>query len=330
MNVRKILTPIREIMQGVIDTFIGVVNWVRQKAGLDAIAGKMLQVANVVLFGTQDTAQDVAVAVRAVFSSIRQDAADTIADVTSIVASARAAIAGDAGMTPGGPAQVQPISQEAVQASVDMGENLLTIEQLIGDIGRQQELANDRFLRGQLALRSVQSVAINLSTGLGNVAAASIHGFESMSEAFHRFAVSVLEDLARITAQAAILFLLGKIVPGFGLPISFAGALSTVVGGAQHGGPVGGSGIGDRQPILAERGEFVVRGAAVARFGADNLAAITRGEKPSGGGGDISMPISIQIEGDGAFLAELDSEMTRIAEETIAPTIKRLMKQRDL
>lgn len=63
--------------------------------------------------------------------------------------------------------------------------------------------------------------------------------------------------------------------------------------GRMAGGPVPGMGFGDKIPMLAEPGEFVIPQKAAQQIGHGNLAAMSRGDGQGGFGGDNKLATAI-------------------------------------
>lgn len=137
------------------------------------------------------------------------------------------------------------------------------------------------------ATQALQNYADSANNIAGQVSSAFADAFRGMEDAFVTFvttgkisfsslATSVISDIARMSARAAI----------SGLFNSAVGAASEYFGGAAHfatGGFVAGQGsaTSDSIPAMLSNGEYVLKADAVSRLGRSNLDAANAGQAPS-------------------------------------------------
>ena len=99
-----------------------------------------------------------------------------------------------------------------------------------------------------------------------------------MARSFENLAASVVQSIEKILEKQLLLKLFGSGVPGGG-----GGILGGLIGlGHAEGGLIKGPGgpKSDSIPARVSPGEYIVKAAAVATFGAHNLEAINRGLQP--------------------------------------------------
>ncbi len=136
----------------------------------------------------------------------------------------------------------------------------------------------------------------SLQSNLGNAFADFVTGTKSASQAFADFGKSILSEVARIFANKAAAQLIGFAFSAFTASVAAPAAtgasdLRSVASPgtmfAAEGGPIrGGSGIRDDVPAMLMGGEFVIRRAAVERYGERFMEALNEGrlvERATGG-----------------------------------------------
>lgn len=149
---------------------------------------------------------------------------------------------------------------------------------------------------------SLQSIEVQGLDGLTDAIDKVVMGTESMKQAFHELAASVLEDLLKMTIKMLLFKALeAAIGGGTGVPSPdlgssadvsvYQGSLvpSSANWGFAEGGFVSGNGTptSDSIPAMLSNGEYVMSASSVKKFGVGFLDAINSGRLPRKSGGGI-------------------------------------------
>ena len=171
------------------------------------------------------------------------------------------------------------------QSAVEMERLLPTMQQAAAAIGPeavarvqawQNELARTRLVVDDVAVAINGAVEGDFARMFESIAT----GAATAKDAFRSFAQSVLQMIAKIAAQklAASLFSsLGGSAGGGGIGGFFSGLMGKAAGG-YISGP--GTSTSDSIPARLSTGEYVVRAAAVKRFGVNFMDAINGLQMP--------------------------------------------------
>lgn len=175
------------------------------------------------------------------------------------------------------------ISQQAFNAAVEAlnrqrAEKELEIEgSMWQGIGAGARLAANAVGTSFQTGMALAASAINgLADGMGQLLIDTINGTKSLGQAFRDMAASILEDLARIAARAAVLNALKSVFGGGGFGEMFG--IGNMFGGFNDGGLIPGGGA-DQDSLLigATPGEFMVRRSVVEQPGVlDFLTKLNR------------------------------------------------------
>lgn len=114
----------------------------------------------------------------------------------------------------------------------------------------------------------------NLASGLSDAMIDFAEGTESAGRAFEKFAQSFLRQIAKMIIQAQILRILQSSMPGLFPGAAAATAPVTAATGGYISGP--GTGTSDSIPARLSNGEYVVRAAAVKKYGVDFFHNLNR------------------------------------------------------
>lgn len=118
--------------------------------------------------------------------------------------------------------------------------------------------------------KTIEGVVVD---GFGDAFASIIDGTKSAGDAFKDFARDAVAEIGKIAAQQLIL----NALKSFGGGFSGGGSVGGL--GFASGGRISGPGgpTGDKIPIMASNGEFMMRTAAVNKYGTGFMHAINRG-----------------------------------------------------
>lgn len=139
---------------------------------------------------------------------------------------------------------------------------------------------------------SLETIEVKGLDGIADALTGIITGTESMKDAFHQLAQSILQDLIEMTIKLLIFKAIQAAMGGFGgggdLGASNAALDSIGAAGFASGGFVSGPGSGtsDSVPAMLSNGEYVVSADAVRRF-LPILEAINSGRVPHMKGGGV-------------------------------------------
>jgi lambda family phage tail tape measure protein len=150
--------------------------------------------------------------------------------------------------------------------------------------------------------QALQSIEVEGLDGLTDAIEKVITGTESMKDAFHELAASILADLLKMTIKMILFQALEAAMGGGGGGIPSpdlggemsvtglnGGVAPSLPGGFASGGFVSGDGssTSDSIPAMLSNGEYVMSAAAVRKFGVEMLDAINTGRLPHKRGGGI-------------------------------------------
>ena len=188
------------------------------------------------------------------------------------------------------------ITAESVQNAIEEGDLLLKLQQATEELRRQKQISEGTFGEGMLdGMRQFAEEAPTAFQGGLDVMKQALDAFAdlvantivdafdptadvNLQERIGRFIQDIGRQLLQLAVRMAMAQAFGAIVPGGGL-LGPALPSSAAPFGLAAGGPVPPAGLpaSDTVPIWATPGEFMMKAAAVQKYGADMMAAINQG-----------------------------------------------------
>ena len=184
------------------------------------------------------------------------------------------------------------------QTVVEIEKQLPLLEKLAQMPGAQGEQA--RLLLEQMKLKITElktagndlekAFKDGLTQGIQSSLMGLAQGTMSLKDAIKNLALTVINAMAQIAAQQLAMQATSAVSGWFGAAVSAmgSGTVAAATGGYIRGG---GTSTSDSIPARLSDGEYVVRAAAVSRYGVDFLHAINRGQlRKYNTGGLVSSP----------------------------------------
>jgi len=140
-----------------------------------------------------------------------------------------------------------------------------------------------------IAQRTAQAISQSLGDLFFNVVTGKL---KDLKQVFADFGQSILRILTSALAKLFLLKTVGRAFPGLG-QFFHQGGIVYHAGGIvrrAHSGML----ASDEVPIIAQTGEGILSRRGMSALGADNFNRINRGEKVTGGGIEINIPVIIQ------------------------------------
>ncbi|OOF65125.1 tape measure protein [Rodentibacter sp. Ppn85] len=190
----------------------------------------------------------------------------------------------------------QQLKQVYANTVAEIEKQIPLLEKLAQMPGAQGEQARTMLDNMKMKIEELKSAGNEmekafkdgLTQGIQSALMGLAKGTMSLRDAVKNLALTVVNAMAQIAAQQLAMQTSSAVGGWLGFAGSAAGAVSAATGGYIRGA---GTSTSDSIPARLSNGEYVVRAAAVSRYGVDFLHAINRGQlRQYASGGVVSSP----------------------------------------